>query len=168
MRLPNGYGSIFVDKRSNRRKKYRALLPEREEPILDDQENIICNELGIPLVKKVRPTLGYYRTRQEALKALAEYNKDPSFYNAQTITFEKLYEMWSKIKYLQLQDKSINGYINAYKKCKNLYNVAIGDIKTEHIQNTIDSCNLGYMVQLKIKNIHIIQPSYLGCFFIET
>ena len=167
MRLPNGYGSIFVDKRGNRRKKYRAVLPTKYEIKTDEKGNELYNKDGLPFVKAIRPTLGYYRTRQEALKALAAYNKDPNIFNAQTITFEMLYEMWSKIKFPQIKHVTVNSYLNTYKRCKNLYNIPIGDIKTEQIQKVTDNCEFGYMTQQKIKDMcsqmleHAIQNDFL-------
>ncbi len=43
-----------------------------------------------------RVTVGYFHTKDEAIQALANYNANP--YNIQTnsITFEEVYELWSR------------------------------------------------------------------------
>ena len=60
MKLPNGYGSV-VNLGKRRRKPYAARI------------TVGWSEDG----KQKKKYLGYYKTRQEAMKALADYNENP-------------------------------------------------------------------------------------------
>ena len=62
MRLPNGYGSVY--KLSGKRRKPWIVVVSHG-----------INEEG----KVDREPIGYYRTRQEGLDALAEYHRDPQY-----------------------------------------------------------------------------------------
>ena len=79
MRLPNGYGSIY--KLSGNRRK-----PWCVRKTTGWQDN------GQPIYTFI----GYYPTRQEALTALADYNKDPYDLQLSSVTFADLYERWSE------------------------------------------------------------------------
>ena len=62
MRLPNGYGSVY------------KLSGKRRKPW------IVVISHGINAEGKVdREPIGYYRTRQEALDALAIYHREPQY-----------------------------------------------------------------------------------------
>lgn len=39
--------------------------------------------------------LGYYETQQKAIIALSEYNSSPYDITRKTITFERVYHLWS-------------------------------------------------------------------------
>ena len=60
MKNPNGYGSV-VRLSGNRRNPFCA------------RKTVGWNEKGHPIYKPV----GYFKTRQEAMIALAEYNRNP-------------------------------------------------------------------------------------------
>lgn len=82
MRLPNGFGSVtFLG--GNRRRPFaaRKTIGFREDT-------------GTPIQKAI----GYYRTRQEALQALADYNRTP--YSLQTTdTLEEAFKACFKDKF---------------------------------------------------------------------
>ena len=61
MRLPNGYGSVYKLSGKNRRKPYIA------------RRTIGWDDNG----KQLYATIGYYRTKAEALQALAAFNDNP-------------------------------------------------------------------------------------------
>ena len=65
MKLPNGFGSVYKLS-GNRRNPYRAIVTERW---------LIDKDTG--KWKQKRKTIGYYRTKNEAMIALADYNKSP-------------------------------------------------------------------------------------------
>lgn len=75
MKLPNGYGSV-VNLGKRRRKPYAARI------------TVGWIEEG----KQKKKYLGYYKTRQEAMKALADSNKNPFDLMAQDVTFADVYE----------------------------------------------------------------------------
>ena len=43
-----------------------------------------------------RVTIGYYHTRDEAVQALVNYNSSPYDIQTNSVTFEDVYELWSK------------------------------------------------------------------------
>lgn len=76
MRLPNGYGSVYKLSGKRRRPWVAAITTGRD----------------IQAHKQTRKVLGYFGTRQEALNALAEYNKDPYDIITTKYTFSEIYE----------------------------------------------------------------------------
>lgn len=62
MKLPNGYGTVYKLS-GNRRRPWIA------------RKTIGWSEEG----KQLYYTIGYFKTRAEAMAALAEYNKNPMF-----------------------------------------------------------------------------------------
>lgn len=81
MKLPNGYGSVYKLK-GNRRKPWVARIT------IDWKDN------GQP----VYAYLGYFETRQDALKCLADYNHQPYNLDKRNITLGELYDMWVRNK----------------------------------------------------------------------
>ncbi len=95
-------------------------------------------------------TIGYYATRQEALKALAEYNENPYSLSA-SITFAEVYKRWSSRKYNNISMSNISGYQAAYKLCTELYNMRFADIKLIHLQSVADASGKNYPTLKKLK-----------------
>ena len=89
--------------------------------------------------KQLYETIGWYRTREEAEIALAEYNKNP--YNLEnTVTFQELYNQWSKKHFPEISVVAANGYKNSMRYCQNLYNIKVPNIRIMQLQEIIDSC----------------------------
>ena len=134
MKLPNGYGSV-VNLGKRRRKPYAARI------------TVGWTEDG----KQKKKYLGYYKTRQEAMKALADYNENPFDLMAQDVTFADIYERWAKTKY---KDNPVIGvYVAAYKNLSALHNMRFSDIRKRHIQTVIDNCPLGYQSKSHMKTL---------------
>lgn len=132
MKLPNGYGSV-IKLGGKRRKPYAARITTS------------WTEDG----KQEKKYLGYFKTRQEAMKALADYNENPFDLASREITFADLHERWCKVKY---KDKPVPaGYVSAYKKFAPLYDMPFHDIRKRHIQSVIDSLNLGHATKSQMK-----------------
>ena len=95
--------------------------------------------------------LGYFKTRQEAMKALADYNENPFDLASREITFAELYERWCKIKY---KDKPVlRIYTAAYKKLEPLHNMKFSEIRKRHIQGVIDGCETGWQSKSHMKSL---------------
>ena len=134
MKLPNGYGSV-VNLGKRRRKPYAARITTG------------WTEDG----KQKKKYLGYYKTRQEAMKALADYNENPFDLATQEVTFAELYEKWAKLKY---KDEPVIGvYVAAYKNLSALHNMRFSEIRKRHIQGVIDSCLLGRQAKSHMKTL---------------
>ena len=99
--------------------------------------------------KQVKKYIGYYKTRQEAMKALADYNENPFDLATKKITFAEVFERWQKVKY---KDADLPAeYSAAYKKLAPLYNIHFADIRKRHIQAVIDNLKVGYSSKITLK-----------------
>jgi integrase len=136
MRLPNNYGS--VSKLSgNRRKPYIVRKTKG------------WNENG----QAIADIIGYYSTREEALKALADYNQNPYDVDKAKMTFKNLYELWLNKKATKLGQANLKQLKCAIKHCRILYTMKYREIKAYHMQGCIDNCGHGYSTQGTIKNL---------------
>ena len=101
MKLPNGYGSIT--KLSGKRRKPWIVRVTKSTEYDEKIEDY----------KLVRITLGYYKTRKEALDALATYNENPYDLNSQDITFGEVYEKWYATKEKTISQSTKVAYVSA-------------------------------------------------------
>lgn len=136
MKNPNGYGSV-VKLSGNRRRPYCARKTQG------------WNEKGHPIYL----IIGYYTNRQEAMIALADYNRNPFDINLSKITMKELFEKWSARDFQKMSKSAVTSHKSAFKHCKWLYNLPYKDIKAYQMQEVIDSCGLGYSTQGAIKNL---------------
>lgn len=77
MKLPNGYGSVYKMS-GNRRKPYAV------------RRTIGWGDNG----EQTRVIVGYYRTKAEALQALAAFNDNPYDLQLSRVTFAEIYDRW--------------------------------------------------------------------------
>lgn len=161
MRLPNGYGNISKLP-GNRRKPWRVRITAGWD--VDTATN---------KVKQQYTTVGYYATRQEAIKALSDYHASPYDPKLKDTTFAEVYKMWSDRKFEEISQSNINGYKASYKLCEKLYSMPINDIKLRHLQGVVDESGKEYPTKKKIKvlfnqifdyaSMHEIIPSTNHC-----
>lgn len=139
MRLPNNYGGIskLSGKRRNPwrvRKTVGWVVDEKTQK-----------------AKQVYQTIGYYKTKQEAVQALAEYNANPYDLDANKLTFAEVYKKWSDRKFEKISQSNINGYKASYKLCESIYNTKFIDLKLIHLQTIVDNANKNYPTLKKLK-----------------
>ena len=134
MKLPNSYGSVSKMKDKPRRKPWRVRIT-------------VGYEFFEPLMKyrQVSKTLGYYATRQEALKALADFNDHPFDLNLMTVTFGECYDQAKKY----FTDGRKNNYHAAYRYLAPIKDIPIRQIRTVQMQKCIDSCKTTQQVEIK-------------------
>ena len=137
MKHPNGYGGI-TKLSGNRRNPWRVRKTDGWE-IVDDK------------VKQKFITVGYYPTRQDAMIALAEYNKDPFDLHLAEITFAEVYDKWSDIHFEKVSQSNVNGYKAAYVLCSPLEKMRMVDIKLDHLQKVVDSSGKNTPTLKKLK-----------------
>ena len=125
MKLPNGYGSI--DKLSGKRRK-----PWRARKTRGWTDN----------GKQLYLIIGYFRTREEALTALANYNANPYDIENNSITFSEVYKKWSEEHFTEITLSATRTWKSAYKYCKPLYNMRFKDIRVEHLEGTIKDAKI--------------------------
>lgn len=146
MKLPNGYGS--VSKLSGKRRK--PWIVKVTKGWTDDG-------------KQIRMVLGTFKTKNEGLIALAEYNKDPYDIIERRYTLEELYNMFAEKKFKD--NKKIESYyIAAYKRCSKLHKMQFKDIQTAHVQEIIDHLSLSYSSKKSIKNLFSLLYKYAMSF----
>lgn len=145
LKNPNGYGSV-VKLSGKRRKPFEVRvntkMDERYYPVYD--------------------VLGRFPTREEALIALAEYNKNPYSISDREITFSQLYEKFYKNKY-ELSGKTYSRSSkdctrSAYKQCGILYDLAYSKLRTDDFRSVLSQINdkekpLSHALQEHIKNL---------------
>lgn len=136
MKNPNGYGSV-VKLSGNRRKPYCA------------RKTAGWNDKGHPIYK----VIGYFAERQEAMIALAEYNRNPFDVDLSKITMKELFEKWSKRDFSKMSKSSASSHKFAFKHASALHNAPYKNIKAYQMQEVIDNCGCGYSTQGAIKNL---------------
>jgi len=135
MKLPNGFGQVYKLK-GNRRRPWIA----RKTAGWTEDARQICY------------TVGYYETRQKALTALTEYNKNPIAERGD-ISLDALYEEWSAGKYEKITRSTKQNYEAAWKHLASLKDMPVKDIKKSHIQKIVDRIQktMSYSSAHKIK-----------------
>lgn len=127
MKLPNGFGSVYKLS-GNRRNPYRAIVTERW---------LIDKDTG--KWKQQRKTIGYYKTKNEAMIALADYNKSPYDVDASKVTFQEVYERWSAEHFPTVSESNAKGYRAAYLLCESIANKRMADVKLDDLQYIADT-----------------------------
>ena len=97
--------------------------------------------------------IGYAATRAEGLQMLAEYNKNPYDVKQSKITFQEVYDEWSKIKYPTVSKSNVHGYEASYRVCGTLYHKVFRDIRLADLQLVVDSCGKNYPTLKKLKGL---------------
>lgn len=162
MKLPNGWGSI-TKLSGNRRKPWRVRKTsgwEIYDRLTKETIHRIPNGCEFEKLedgklrftnKQVYVNIGYYATRQEAITALAEFNKDPYDLHIDTITFKEVYEKWSEIHYETI--KNPNGYKAAFQTSRPLHDMKFVEIKLDYLQQCVDSSGKNTPTLKTLKNL---------------
>ena len=152
MKLPNGYGTIT------------KLSGTRRRPYIVKSKGIRVYDPKIKGYKQTRSMIGYAATKAEALSMLAAYNDNPYDTKYAQVTFEKLWELWKKKGYDGLSQSSINCKELGFRYCEPIQNMQIKEIKTQHIQECIDSCPRGSNTKKLIKTVchHVFEYAMMN------
>lgn len=120
-RLPNGFGQISKIK-GNLRNPYRAMVTVGKTPE------------GKPICKLLRPK-AYFKTYNDAYKALLEYHENP-FDLCENITCNELYKQWSEQHYKTI-GRSYKVYERAWRYCHTLHDMPVTEVRPKHIKQCI-------------------------------
>ncbi|MDE6992231.1 MAG: tyrosine-type recombinase/integrase [Lachnospiraceae bacterium] len=132
MKLPNGYGSV-TKLSGNRRKPYLARVTLGW--ITDEQTGKTVQN---------RVPIGTYKTKKEALQALAEYGSNPYDIQSNNLTLSELYQKWTETYFPTLEsDSSIRTITSAWKYCHALYSIRVKDLRARHIKGVMEN---GYII----------------------
>lgn len=148
MRQPNGFGSVYKLP-GKRRKPWR---------VRKTKGWIIDEETGQTRQEYIN--IGYYATRQEALQALVEYNKDPYDVKSNTTTFSEVYEKWSAEHFEEICISATRTWRAAYKHSKPLWNYRMRDIRAEHLEQTIKNAQVGDDTKKRMKSLYNLMFKY--------
>lgn len=146
----NGMGSVY------------RLSGNRRRPWVACVTTAIMKENDRPIQK--RKIIGFYESKEVAEFSLWKYNRNPILFEELqeigVLTFGNVYEQWSKTKYKNLSQNSINGYKAAYAKCDLIKNSKIADLKTMHFQQIMDESELSLASDLKLKGLLVSVCEY--------
>lgn len=138
MKLPNGYGSV-TKLSGNRRKPYLARVTLGW--ITDPQTG---------KTKQHRVPIGTFKTKKEALQALAEYGANPYDIQNNNLTLADLYEKWTAAYFPTLEsDSSSRTITSAWKYCHAIYGMRVKDLRARHIKGVMED---GYIISERGKN----------------
>lgn len=145
MRNPNGYGCI-KKLSGTRRKPYAAYVTAGY--VVDNGK-----------AKQVQKAIGYFANRQEAMIALAEYNRLPYSLDDTSVTLSEAFIRTFDSRIIKLSKSSQNGFKNTQNKITSkLGKMKVKDIRAHHLQETMESYdNLSSSSQKQIiKDIHAV------------
>ena len=141
MRLPNGFGN--VSKLSGKRRNpYRARITTGWEYDKDRDK-----------WKQQYATIGYFKKREDAIKALSKYHEDPYDLKSASITFSEVYEKWSKEHFETIVPAAVRTWKAAYKYCEPLYKKTFKDIRVADLENTIANASVGDTTKARMKSM---------------
>lgn len=139
MKMPNGFGSVY--KLSGKRRK--PWVARKTVGWTWNEEK----QKSFPQYDFI----GYYMSRQEALTALVDYNKDPYDLHHNTITFEEVYDKWSDIHFEKVSDSNVKGYKASFRLCDKIKDMKFVDIKLDHLQNVVNESGKNTPTLKKLK-----------------
>jgi hypothetical protein len=136
VKLPNRYGSV-VKLKGARRNPFAA------------KKFAGYNEKGHAKYTMV----GYFPTREAALTALAQYNKEPWNIEMDRITVEGLYALWLEKRAPKLGKANRSSVAAAWTHCEEIKLYRYKELRACHMQDCIDNCGCGHSTQVNIKNL---------------
>lgn len=147
MKLPNGYGTVY------------KLSGKRRNPyMVRKTTGWTIDENGAPIQNRV--TIGYYPTRQAALAALAEYNKNPYDIESSTITFEEVYRKWSNEHFKEISPSGVRTWTSAYNHCSALHKMKFRDIRVVHLEGALDNPDNPESIRERMKSLFNLMFKY--------
>lgn len=137
MKQPNGFGTV-VKCKDGRRKPWRAV-----------------KTIGYDLEdgKQKRYTVGYFKTRLEALTALSNFKYDPQELEYNKITLKEVYERWSEHHFKKISIKTITMYKTSFNHLKPLYKKQFKEIKALHLQELFDGMSIAESSKRTVKSL---------------
>ena len=130
MRLPNKYGS--VSKLSGKRRKpYMARVTVGWE---------LNEETG--KAKQKRITIGTYKTKAEAIRALSEYTANPYDISTDKTTMNDMFERYISSTSKNVADATADGYRTTWEYCHSIYDMRVKDVRARHLKGMIENASV--------------------------
>ena len=138
MKLPNGYGSV-TKLSGNRRKPYLARVTLGW---ITDEQTGKCVQNRVPI--------GTFKTKKEALQALAEYGANPYDIQNNNLTLAELYQKWTEAYFPTLESESSSRTITAaWRYCHAIQSMRVKDLRARHIKGIMED---GYIIPSRGKS----------------
>ncbi len=137
MKLPNGYGSV-TKLSGNRRKPYLARVTIGWTT---NEQTGKCVQNRVPL--------GTFKTKKEALQALAEYGANPYDLQNNNLTLAELYQKWTESYFPTKSESSSRTIIAAWRYCHAIYSMRVKDLRARHIKGIMED---GYIIPTRGKD----------------
>lgn len=148
MKFPNGFGTVYKLS-GHRRKPWIARMTV-------GWTTVINKKTGKEVPKQLYETIGYFEEKTEAIDALTIYRVSPVIPKAD-ITFEELYNEWSKIKFEEeISHQTIDNYKAGWKHLSKYKKVLFRDLRTSHLQTVINECRIKGLSKSTLKKIKIV------------
>ena len=107
-------------------------------------------DLGKINGKRQKKEKGGFKTKKEALQALAEYGANPYDIQNSNLTLAELYQKWTEAYFPTLESESSARTITAaWRYCHILYGMRVKDLRARHIKGIMED---GYIIQDRGKN----------------
>ncbi len=146
MRNPNGHGTVYKLK-GRRRHPWLARVTVGWTTAI--------NKKGKEVPKQLYQTIGFFKSKQEAMDALTLHRFSPVSPKA-NITLGELYAEWSTAKYEYISKDTINNYKAAWKHLSKHTNVKLKELRTAHLQTVIDKCYKDDMSRSSLEKIRTV------------
>lgn len=137
MRNPNGYGTVFKLS-GNRRRPWVA------------KASAVYDDTG----KGKQPPIGYFKTKKEAVEALAAFNTNPYDLDGDKMTFSELYTAWYESKCETINSSSLKGFRWGYNKSAPLHDKVYSSLRVPDFQKIIDSGDYSSNGKITIRNLY--------------
>lgn len=138
MKLPNGFGSV-TKLSGNRRKPYLARVTL----------GWTVDEVAGKSIQN-RVPIGTFKTKKEALEALAEYGANPYDIRTENMTLAELYQKWTAAYFPTLKnDSSARTVTSAWSYCHEIHSMKAKDVRARHIKGIMED---GYIIPNKGKD----------------
>ena len=140
MRNPNGYGGVSRLP-GNRRRPFRVRV------------TVGWEDAGAGRRVQRYATLGYFETRSEAMRALADYNRSPYDLDAKNVTFKAAFDQWSP-GYFEKYPSTRRVTECAMGFCRDIWEIPLRELRSAQLQGVIsamDGKSRGY--QSKVRSL---------------
>lgn len=141
MKQANGMGSVYKLS-GTRRKPYVVRITVGKEYDKANDKYILKRKI-----------LGYYKTQQEARKALADFNENPCDVNNLEITVKELWQILSPRLEKSISVSRMSCYSSAFKYFEDIEDTPLRDIKAKDLQKIFDSCKKGSATKDNMKSV---------------
>lgn len=146
LKLPNGFGQITKLKNKRLRNSYRAMI------------TIGKTEEGKPICKLLKP-VSYFKTYNEAYKALVEYHSKPQTLQT-TMTLSELYDKWFEEKCKEgITDSRIRTIRSAWNNIK-VGEYKLGETKAYQLKEALVNADCSANIKSTAKNVLCMMYDY--------